>query len=274
MNKIVYVNGGILIETPYFRYLNAGCLFDIPPSGADVIEPDNEIEGHPCLIITDKKAPSFFKGYYAKTFFTTRCFIAPFFSKSILDCYIEFENRIVEVLNLIFQNDVSNETRQHLYRLSLVSAVSSLDLYISDLVLFLATKDKNIFLKTAQKFCQSQSADIIARIAQMWSENILDSAEQDVIDFVLRTSYSNVKKINDDVLKALYNVSITVNSDLNEIFRLRHIIVHRSGRLKNGSIIDLEKSELLNKIEIIKTFGKQVYDLVNGSNVVKLLCVE
>lgn len=249
MKEIVYVNGGVVILTPFFRYLDAGAQFGMPSEVNDIIEPDEEIEGQPCLIITEKKAPSFFKGYYAKTFFSTKFGIASFFSSSIEDCFSDFENRIVDVRNLIRQNDVSKGTRQVLYQLSLVAAVAALDTYISDLVLFVSTKDRKTFLNTAQKFCQNKAANIVARIAQMWSDNTLDSAEQEVIDFVLKTSYSNTKRINDDILKDLYGLKKIPSFSIDDIFRLRHIIVHRSGKQKNGEKIYFNKDELLSKIE-------------------------
>lgn len=184
--------------------------------------------------------------------------------------YNDFEKRILDIKNLLYLNDVAEETRHILYRLSLVAAVASLDTYISDLILFISTKDRSIFLKTAQKFCQNKASNILARIAQMWSDNTLDSAEQEVIDFVLRTSYSNFDRINKDVLKELYNVKILKQpNEINEIFRLRHLIVHRSGKQKNGDELVFEKTELLYMIETINTVASIINDLVKDSEIVK-----
>lgn len=271
MKKLVYVNGGVAILTPFFRYRDAGARFEMPEDPSDIIEPDEEINGRPCIIITEEKAPTLFKEYYAKTFFSTRFGIASFFSSSIEDSYNDFEKRILDILNLLKQNDVSKETSQILYRLSLVAAVAALDTYISDLVLFISTKNKNIFLKTAQKFCQNKAANIIARIAKMWSDNVLDSAEQEVIDCVLKTSYSNFKRINDDILKDLYGLNNIPSFNINDIFRLRHLIVHRSGKQKNGEQLMFEKMELLSMIERLHTVASTINDLVKDSEFVKLL---
>lgn len=271
MKEIVYVNGGVVIQTPFFRYLDAGAQFGMPSEINDIIEPDEEIEGQPCLIITEEKAPSFFKGYYAKTFFSTKFEIASFFSSSIEDCFSDFENRIFDVRNLIKQNDVSKETRQVLYQLSLVAAVAALDTYLSDLVLFVSTKDRKTFLNTAQKFCQNKAANIVARIARMWSDNILDSAEQEVIDFVLKTSFSNIKRINDDILKDLYGLKNLPSFSIDDIFRLRHIIVHRSGKQKNGEEICFNKDELLSKIGRLESVALTINNLVKNSEIVKSL---
>lgn len=271
MKKLVYVNGGVAILTPFFRYLDAGARFGMPNDPSDIIEPDEEINGQPCITITEEKAPTFFKGYYAKTFFSTRYAIASFFSSSIEDCLSDFEKRILEVQNLLKLNDIYKETRQVLYQLCLVAAVAALDTYISDLVLFVSTKDRRIFLRTAQKFCKNKASDIIARIAQMWSDNTLDSAEQEVIDCVLKTSYSNFKRINDDVLRDLYGLKNLPSFNIDDIFRLRHLIVHRSGKQKNGDELVFEKTELLSKIERIHKVASTINDLVKDSEIVKRL---
>ena len=271
MKKIVYVNGGVAILTPFFRYLDAGARFGMPEEPNDIIEPDEEMDGQPCLIITEEKAPTFFKGYYAKTFFSTRCKIASFFTSSIEDCFSDFEKRILEVQNLLKLNDVSEETRHVLYQLCLVTTVAALDTYISDLVLFVSTKDRSVFLKTAKKFCKNKASDIISRIAQMWSDNALDSAEQEVIDAVLKTSYSNLKRINDDVLKDLYGLKNIPTFNIDDIFRLRHIIVHRNGKEKNGDELVFKKTELLSMIERINTVASIINDLVQDSEIVKQL---
>lgn len=158
-----------------------------------------------------------------------------------------------------------------MYRLSLVAAVAALDTYLSDLVLFVSTKDRKTFLNTAQKFCQNKAANIVARIAQMWSDNTLDSAEQEVIDFVLKTSYSNTKRINDDILKDLYGLKNLPSFDIDDIFRLRHIIVHSSGKQKNGEEICFNKDELLSKIGRLESVASTINNLVKNSEIVKSL---
>ena len=39
MNTKVYVDGGIVITTPYFKYKVGGSLYTTPPEGAEIIMP-------------------------------------------------------------------------------------------------------------------------------------------------------------------------------------------------------------------------------------------
>ena len=73
MGKRIYVNGGILITTPFFAYKNAGASYDLPPENSEIIEPNTITEtGEPYLEISNEHPQSIFNEYYAKTFFTTQ----------------------------------------------------------------------------------------------------------------------------------------------------------------------------------------------------------
>lgn len=259
MNTKVYVDGGIVIKTPFFRYLDGGCLYPKPPKGAEIINTNSEIDGYKCLIITEDSAPSIFKQYYARDGFTTICQWAPFFDLTINKCFVSFEEKLVEVVELLNHNDVYPQTRQNLYRLTLLSAVASLDTLISDLILYISTKDRSCFLKIISHLGLNSTRcfQLMARINQMWCDNIIDSAEQEVINLILRKSYSSPDEIKKN-LKDIYNISVIFPIGLKEIIEMRHLIAHRNGRRKDGTNIELTNEILIAKIEVIKEFAKQL----------------
>ena len=72
MEKIIYVNGGIVINTPFFKCVDAGAFFDSPPVGAEIIEPNTvNNNGYRFLEINDEHPQSIFNAYYAKYEFTS-----------------------------------------------------------------------------------------------------------------------------------------------------------------------------------------------------------
>lgn len=86
MGKRIYVNGGILITTPFFAYKNAGASYDLPPENSEIIEPNTITEtGEPYLEISNEHPQSIFNEYYAKTFFTTQHTFAYFLQKTLSD---------------------------------------------------------------------------------------------------------------------------------------------------------------------------------------------
>ena len=262
MNTKVYVDGGILIITPFFKYENAIALYKTPPVGAEIFIPQDKIENEPCLIITEEKAPSIFKEYYAKTFFTTKYSWAPFFSNGTKDCLDFFSTRISEIIKLTALS-ASLEIQQIIYRQSVVSLVASLDTFVSDLVLYRATKDKDSFISVVNTLNVSanKKIDLLTRIIRMWDTNAIDSAEQEVIDFVLRNSYSSLDEIK-KFLRLLYAVTIQDNDNVKNIIKLRHLIAHRNGRKKDGTIITLSKENITDYIRHIDNFVQSIYNMI------------
>lgn len=262
MNDKVYVDGGILIMTPFFKYEGGGVLYKTPPNGAEILIPQDKIENESCLIITEEKAPSIFKKYYAKTFFSSKHKWAPFFCNSINDCLEFFLTRISEIAKLT-AIDTSLEIQQILYRLSVVSIVASLDTFISDLVLYRATKDKDSFISlvNALSIPANKKVNLLTRILRMWENNAIDSAEQEIIDSVLRHSYSSIDEIKNN-LKLLYSITIQEDDNVRDIIHLRHLIAHRNGRQKDGTIIMLSKEDVTNYIMHINNFVQSIYKMV------------
>ncbi|MCM1092706.1 MAG: hypothetical protein NC421_02010 [Lachnospiraceae bacterium] len=254
MNDKVFVNGGVLIMTPFFRHKNGGCRFSHHIS-SEIIEPNGDIDGYPCLIITENAAPTIFKGYFAKTFFTSKYTWAPFFSNTVDQCLQEFNCRIDEIMELIETSTVKSPTvKQTLYRMSLTTAISALDTWVSDIVLYTVTKDSEAFLKICKIVIPAnKSNDMMVRLLKMWNYNAIDSVEQEIIDLVLKKSYSNMSEIK-TIIKLLYGIIIDKNESVEDSILKRHLIVHRSGRRKNGDIIEFSKEEIVERICLIKCF--------------------
>ena len=259
MNEKVFVDGSIVIKTPFFKYQNAGCLYSYPPEGAEIIIPNDEIDGYRCLIITEEKAPSFFKEYYARGEFAVICDWAPFFDLTIYKCFDSFENKLTEVIQLLEYNDVYPPNSAQLYRLVLLSAVASLDTLISDLVLYISTKDRTYFLNVIGHLVLSSKKcfQLMTRINKMWCDNIIDSAEQEVINLILKKSYTSLDEIK-DILKDIYGIAVNFPKGLSEIITIRHLIAHRNGRRKDGNNIELTKENLLSMVEVIREFVAQL----------------
>ncbi len=55
MAKKLYVNAGIVVTTPYFRAIEGGTFYELPPEGAEVIEPNKKDKnGYAYLEISEK----------------------------------------------------------------------------------------------------------------------------------------------------------------------------------------------------------------------------
>ena len=71
-NKEIYVDGSVVITTPFFRYQDGGALCQEQPTGTELMPCNHQIDGMKVLIIGEKSTPSMFNKYYAKEGFSTK----------------------------------------------------------------------------------------------------------------------------------------------------------------------------------------------------------
>lgn len=249
MIKKIYVEGYIAIYTPFFKCVNSGALYNSPPHGAEIVRPPI-IDGIPILNITEESAPSIFNEYYAKNGFSTLYHIANFFCYKLDGSLSDLKARLNDIRQLVNGAYVNNQT---LLRLAFVGAISALDTWVSEVILFQVTKNRDLFIKIIESFPNTLKNKLYPQLIKMWCDNESGSAEMKVIDHILESSYSNFKAIQ-EVIKLLYDIYIPNNPLISSYLIERHLIVHRSGRKKDGSIIEFSKEELLNRINTIEKF--------------------
>ena len=261
--KKIYVNGGIVVMTPFFRYPNAGGLFDVLPEDCEQIECEDHIENGPCIIITETNAPSIFNEYYAKTFFTSYYLGAPFFYKTYDDCYSEYLNKIEDINELIKISNISPKVEQTLLRHVYMGIIAALDTFVCDTILTKITNSKESFFAYFQEFYLPKEKDKELKqsaLKALWENNETSSIEQDVFDNVLETSYCRIRTIK-KVYKKLFSATICdVGGKMRVHFTYRHLFAHRNGRQKNGEILELTRREIATLILDTNSFVKQIKD--------------
>ena len=89
-------------------------------------------------------------------------------------------------------------------------------------------------------------------------DNLVAKWEQKVIEYVMRTSYSNIDTIK-DILKDLFKVSIIdKNGSMKKHFYYRNLLAHRNGRKKDGSYINITNEELKDLINDVQSIATQI----------------
>lgn len=265
-NKKIYVNGGIVIDTPFFRYNDAKCLCITPPEGCEQIECNSEINGQPCIIITETSAPSIFNEYYAKTFFSTRNEWAPFLRNSYDDCYAEYRQRITDITELS-KIQCCQHTMQILLRQVYLGIIAAVDTFVCGTILTKIAGSKESFFTYFQEFIlarcnDKESKQKLYALERMWDDNEMGNSEQNVFDNVLKESYSSISRIKTTYTK-LFGISICdTNGDMNKHFRIRHVIAHRNGRKKDGGLYEFTLRDIDNLINDANGFVKQILDKI------------
>lgn len=260
-NKKIYVKGGIAIYTPFFCYKNAGAGYKEPPAGAEIMECDDEIDGCPCIKITEEKAPSIFNEYYTKTFFSTLYQWSDFLHKSFQQDYDEYQEKVSGIKEVLDLLRVATDNQKHeLIIMAYGDVFTALDTFVADTILTRITHNQDSFLKciSCLKLKYEEKKALKEQLHRMWNENILGDIEQKIINYVLRTSFCDINTIK-KFYKIVFCVSIVdKEGKMKKYFHYRHLIIHRNGKRKDGTFIIDSEEKIYTLIRDINAFVKQI----------------
>lgn len=243
-NKNIYVDGGIVITTPFFRYQDGGAFFQMQPPDTELMACNDFLDGKPILYIGKKSTPSMFNRYYAKEGFAAKYTWAYYFHKDYEDDYDEYIARIEEVKELMNVSNVTPDIYNIIMRQAYLGVIAALDTFVCDTILTKITQDKDAFylyfdkfyLKRFMKEDQQKKRD---ELDKMWINNEQGEIEQDVISKVLDDSYCNMSTIA-SIYDKLFGITICDTSGkIGKHFEYRHRIVHRNGRNKGSGELDV-----------------------------------
>lgn len=246
--KKCFVKGGILVNTPFFKYENAGAGYGEDSMPDAEIIPTNKVlpSGEKYLLIDDKHPQSLFAEYYASSFFTTGYCWAPLFHKSYIDDYEEYIARIQDARMLMSLSLKQSDERARglLSRDSFLAVMNAFENYMADIILTRITNDENVFYDYASKRSEQK------KIQKDLTAGRNGAAEQKVIEYVLRQSYCSADKIK-ETCKELFGHTIKVHQKIVDLFTTRHLIAHRGGRKKDGTYVTFTNEELEDAIRKI-----------------------
>lgn len=259
MGKKIYVNGGILIDTPFFVCRGGGCYFTEQPEGTEVMETNSVIEGHPCLKIDINNPQSIFNEYYAKEFLTSYYTGAEFYYKSYNEAYEDYLQRTLDIQEVIKIKGLNTKQRKIVNRLSYINIVASLETFICDTILTKITGDEDVFMNVFDRIPPGTEKN---KMQNLREANLIGKWEQAVIEYVMKTSYSNVDTIK-KTYRDVFNASISdLKGKMKAIFMYRHKLAHRNGRNKDNSYINISNEELDMLITDINDFIKQILEKI------------
>lgn len=256
MAKKIYVNGGIIVKTPYFRAIDAGAYFDIPPEGAEIIQPNETDEnGYEYLEISEDNPQSIFNEYYAKYEFATYG-SAAFLYKNYKDVHDDYKERIKSVTEIIDLQIESEEHRDILYRMFFMNIITSLETFVSDIIITKIISSLESMEAHVSQLKKQDQEKLDKKIGADW--------EQELIRLAMEKAYSNIDTIKED-LKLHFNISITDTKGKVKIhIKNRHLLAHKNGRRKDNDYFTPTKNNLLDLINDTNQFAEQIYTKVSN----------
>lgn len=238
MGKIIYIKGTLVINTPYFKLKEAGCLYETPPEGAEIWEPNIEDS---IFEINDNNPQSIFNEYYAEGGLTLCYQGAEFLYKTYKGVYDDYKERIEDLKSIININTESDKHQQILFRLLYLSVIASLETFVSDIIITKITECEESFEKYNKQFVQKNKQE---KLEGYLSNGLYGKREQEIIRHAQELSFSDIERIKKSFKKIL-SVDIMYNTDnIEKHIRNRHIIAHKNGRTKDNKYLTFNESDL------------------------------
>ena len=149
-----------------------------------------------------------------------------------------------------------DEQKQNIInKLSYINIITSLDTFICDIILTKIIQDEESFNNFFNSIPPCKKKDEMTKLKE---DNLVAQWEQKAIEYVMRTSYSNIDTIK-DILKELFKVSILdTNGKMKKHFYYRNLLAHRNGRKKDGGYINITNEELKSLITDTQSIAKQI----------------
>lgn len=249
MGRRLYVDGNIVIMTPYFICPDMGAGFGIPKD-AEVIKTNDIIEGSPCLVIDEDRPQSLFNEYYATGEVASGYISVSYLHNTYTDCFDEFNIEITNVENAL--KDISHLSTSSLSIINkslFINLITILDSFLCSIILVKLIEDEELF----KTYYEKQLPQHVQRNLQVYLLNDEKAKwEQKYIMEVLKGSYCNVNMIK-DIFK-LFGWTIPCLHQLTQHFHCRHLLVHRNGQRRDGTYIKIDRSAIIELINDLKAF--------------------
>lgn len=167
-----------------------------------------------------------------------------------------FNNNIQHVNEILASAEKMNgEAKTHLFGLLYVSVITAIETYLSDTFInIVLNDDENLrtFVENNKEFAKRTF-----KLSEVFSKH--DEIKNDVKKYLISQLWHNLEKI-----KPMYKATLDIDfpSNLGSIFRaisIRHDLVHRNGKNKNGNYVVITKEN----IEILITDASSFIASVN-----------
>lgn len=261
MGKIVYVNGNIIVKTQYFLPKDVGCGYSAPPEGTSmVIEPEDEVEGVKCLLIDDDHPQSLFNEYYAKDDVTADSIATSYLAASYIDSINEYKKRIGETCDVVKRvTEWEAPERTLVYKMAYVNILTALDAFICYVLLKRSLQDEDFFKAVMFKLAPSSKKE-------QW-QKLIDKGcdgewEQDAIRFVQETSFLNTERIDKAFKRVKFDRLEYDRKEMERFFRIRHLLVHRSGRQRDDTDVAVTYGLLAELVNAAHTLVGAMFDSI------------
>jgi hypothetical protein len=147
--------------------------------------------------------------------------------------------------------------RQNFLRMLYGNVIAALEAYLSDFFISAIKQNKLLFRRLVESVKEFREQKI--PLSNIFKAH--EGIEGMVKEFLLGLSWHNIPRVRPlykDVLGVEFDESVT--GELISAVAIRHDIVHRNGKTKDGAEVHVRENEILKLLEVIKKLVKSIED--------------
>ena len=167
--------------------------------------------------------------------------------------YQATHSEISETLEAI--EPLPDDIKAHLYRLLYANIISKMEAFLSDTIIkqvLNSDENKKKFLQTYEPLAE-QKFPMKAIFAKF-----------DMLDSIIRGALTSIVYHDLDLVGKIYKNTLGVQlpkvKEIDDAIQIRHHIVHRNGKDKDGNLVEISKESVQNLAETVSTF---MFDVEN-----------
>lgn len=146
-------------------------------------------------------------------------------------------------------------------RMTYSYAVTLLEAFLGDTVKSLINENENFFTNSMQIEELKKAKYTLEELSKS-EVNVKGLAVKELSNIL----YHNMPKVK-RIFELIINKKIRIDiSELDKIIKVRHDIVHRNGRTKEGELIHLSRDDILEMISHIEKFSKELQLFINENS--------
>lgn len=165
----------------------------------------------------------------------------------------KFEGEISSLLSLLTISLADNNLKRILNRQIFISAIGTMETFLSEVFIIKTFDDKKYlknFVNSHPVFKQTKFE--LREIFQEY-ERIEETAKKIILD----TIFHNLPTVS-NMYKDTFEIDFPSINDMYKYVMLRHDLVHRNGKTKDGDLVPIEDEDILKLTDDLKVFVRQI----------------
>lgn len=171
--------------------------------------------------------------------------------------FITFSDQIENIEHLMKLPVTGAKLNTLLNNILFSNVITTLETYLSDALITTVMNNENILIKFVQTFKDFENKKIDFNKIFEIIPNIRDIVKKELLELL----YHNLPKIS-GIYKNTLDIQFPSIKEVMKLINIRHDLIHRNGKNKDGDVIEISKEKLIDTISTIKKFISDIEDQI------------